>query len=330
MTNANSSRLTSREGSANGSPEATPRMTVSSPSLRTSQRIHAWAITLLPAAGTVAALALAVRHGVPHHAVGLLVVMYLITIAGITVGFHRCFTHRAFRASTPVRWLLGISGSMACQGPLTYWVSNHRRHHQFSDLPGDPHSPHQDGEKPLNGWRGFWHAHFGWAFDHELTNTLLFARDLQRDPVTRALNRFYYIWALAGLVIPGLIGLAITRTPGGFVDGVLWGGLMRIFLALHATNCVNSVTHLFGSRAFDTPEHSTNNGVVAFLTLGEGWHNNHHAFPGSAIFGHTRWQFDPGAWLICAMERLGWVSDVKRPPTNGESLRGVRIQPEVE
>ena len=258
-------------------------------------------------------MAFARTYGFGGVELGLLVVFYLLSVLGITVGFHRHFTHRAFAAGPATRFTLGMLGSMAAQGPLTHWVSNHRRHHSFSDREGDPHSPYVNGMQVQQGLRGFLHAHMGWTLDPQITNSVAFSRDLLRDPVATMVNRTYYLWVLACLIAPFAIGGALTQSSLGAVSGLLWGGLVRLFLSYHATNSINSLTHLLGSRPFETRDESRNNAWLVLPTLGEGLHNNHHAFPGSALFGHRWWHFDLGGWIILGFERIGLVWDVRRP-----------------
>jgi len=288
-------------------------LSVEQGALRTPQKIHAAAIVVVPTIGLIAAVALAAGVGMSMLDIGLFVGMFAVTSLGITVGFHRHFSHRSFKAITPVRVILGICGSMAGQGAITYWVSNHRRHHQYTDKPGDIHSPYFKGDRPIGGIHGFWHSHMGWTFAHRLTNPLIFAKDLYRDRSVVIVNQLYLLWVLLGLLIPFAVGGLLTQTWIGSINGLLWGGLVRMFFTYHATNGIDSVTHLFGFQAFETHDHSTNNLWMVLPTLGEGWHNNHHAFPNSAIFGLKWWQFDPGGMLIRALEKPGWVWDVNFP-----------------
>jgi stearoyl-CoA desaturase (Delta-9 desaturase) len=281
--------------------------------LKQIQLLHASALFSIPLIGTVVALVLAWQQGITAWEIALLLVMYALNVVGITVGFHRYFTHCAFETSTPMRVILAVLGSMACEGPLTYWVSNHRRHHQFSDRPGDPHSPYFKEDRPLTKWAGLWHAHIGWTFDHEITNTFLFAKDLLRDPVIAKVNQMYYFWVLLGLAMPILAGVLVTGSWMGAVSGFLWGGCVRLCLMYHFTNSINSITHTFGTRPFDTKEESRNNLWIAIPTGGEAWHNNHHAFPNSAKFGLKWWQIDLGFWTIWVLAKLGLIWDVKQP-----------------
>jgi stearoyl-CoA desaturase (delta-9 desaturase) len=298
-------------------------ITIKSSALKGAQKIHAWAITLLPFVGTIVAI---FGFRVRPVDIGMLVGFYLLTILGITVGFHRHFTHRAFKAHPAVRAALGVLGSMACQGPLIYWVSNHRRHHQYSDLPGDPHSPFIDHDRALNGWVGFWHAHMGWTFTHDTTNTMRFAQDLIRDGLVSRINRLYLVWVGLSISLPALLGGLLSLSWEGAISAFVWGSLVRLFLTYHATNAVNSITHMFGSRPFEAGGHSTNNALLALPVLGEGWHNNHHAFPQSAVFGLRWWQLDPGGWVIIALEKTGLAWDVRRPAP--ELIASKRIETE--
>ena len=292
-----------------------PKITIKSHKLKTVLRIHALVVLLIPPLASAIAIFIASQTGVGLLEVGLLICMYSLTISGITVGFHRHFAHRAFQTNTIVRVILAILGSMACQGPIIYWVSNHRRHHQYSDRPGDTHSPYFQGDKALKGFRGLWHSHMGWMFDHEFTNSFLFAKDLFGDSIISKVNRLYYFWILLGLAIPALLGGVSRGSWMGALSGLLWGGFLRIFLSSQFTFSINSITHLYGSRPFNTSEESTNNIWLAIPTGGEAWHNNHHAFPNSAKFGLKWWQIDLGYWAIRTLELAGLVWEVKVPTT---------------
>ena len=280
-------------------------------SLRTPQFIHALAIALLPFIGVALAVPVTMRVGVSGVDLSLFIGMFVLTMLGITVGYHRLFSHRSFEANLPVRVLLGVLGSMAAQGSISYWVSNHRRHHHYADRGGDVHSPYVSGDRRLGRLEGFWHAHMGWTFHHQLTNPLVFAKDLYRDRAVAAVNSRYLSWVFLGLLIPFALGGLLTWSWTGALTGLLWGGLVRMFATYHFVNGIDSVTHIFGTRPFETQDESTNNIWMVLPTMGEGWHNNHHAFPNSAMFGLTRWQIDPGGLLIRGLEKLGWVRDVQ-------------------
>ena len=233
---------------------------------------------------------------------------------GITVGFHRLFTHRSFKTSPVMRFLWAVLGSMALEGPVIEWVAYHRRHHRFSDAEGDPHSPHVGhGSGLLGAFRGLFYAHVGWVlFSDEPAEEDRYAPDLIADPVVRFVDRTFIVWALAGLALPFGLGVALTGTVTGGLMGLLWGGAARIFVLHHITFCINSLCHFFGRRDYETGDESRNLAWLAPLTFGEAWHNNHHAFPTSARHGLGRFELDPSARLIDLMERVGLVWDVVR------------------
>jgi len=237
---------------------------------------------------------------------------YVLTGLGITVGFHRLFTHRSFKTRPVLRALFAVLGSAAVEGPLIEWVSNHRMHHRFSDRPGDPHSPHVDrASGPGGAFRGLVHAHVGWIFQATRSaSPARYAPDLLADPVTRWVDRTFVAWVLAGLAAPFGLGVALSGSLTGGLTGLLWGGAVRILLLHHATFSVNSLCHVFGRRRYATGDQSRNLAWLALPTFGEAWHNNHHAFPTSARHGLTRWQLDPSAWLIAGLERSGLAWDV--------------------
>jgi stearoyl-CoA desaturase (Delta-9 desaturase) len=291
------------------------------------QRLHAGAILAVPTAAAAVATWQVIHDGVRLWQPALAVLSYALVMIGITVGFHRLLSHRAFHAPPVVQWVLVILGSMAMQGPPVYWVSNHRRHHQFADVAGDPHSPHHANGRSLEGWRGFWHAHVGWTFSHELTNSAFFCKDLLRDPAIMRINRGYYGWVAAGLLIPVAIGGLLSGGPSGMWNGLLWGAGIRLFISYHLTSSINSITHLFGYRSFPTAEHSRNNLWLGLPTLGEAWHNNHHAFPGSAIFGLSWWEIDIGAAVIRLLEMVGLAHNVRRPSAEMIARRRAPLTP---
>jgi len=240
--------------------------------------------------------------------------MYLISGFGITIGYHRLFTHKSFRTSRPVSAALAIMGAMAAEGSLMQWVSAHRLHHQHSDQHGDPHSPHLHGNSFFAALNGMWHAHIGWALKKRIDeNTGRNTRDLRKDPVLRFVDRFFPLWVGLGLLIPAVLGGLMTMSWIGVLLGFLWGGLVRVFLVHHVTWSVNSVCHIWGARPFESKDHSRNNVIFGILALGEGWHNNHHAFPSSARHGLSWWQFDASYVVIRAMKMVGLASDLRVP-----------------
>jgi stearoyl-CoA desaturase (delta-9 desaturase) len=254
--------------------------------------------------------------------------MYVLTALGVTVGFHRLLTHRAFQTRPWMRYTLTILGSMSLQGPAIDWVADHRKHHTFTDEEGDPHSPHAGHGAGLRGMAtGLWHAHVGWLFEtHGQASSKRFARDLLDDPTMRRINRGFPLIALASLALPFLLGFALSG--GSLVDGglsaLLWGGLVRIFLVHHITWSINSICHFVGRRRFETDDESTNVFWLALPSLGEAWHHNHHAFPQSAFHGLRWYELDPSGWLILAMARVGLAWDVVRvTPENARAKLAV-------
>jgi stearoyl-CoA desaturase (delta-9 desaturase) len=241
-------------------------------------------------------------------------VLYVLTGFGVTVGFHRLFTHRSFKAKPAVRGALAVLGSIAIEGPVISWVADHRKHHAFSDRPGDPHSPHVDHGGGLRGeLRGFVHAHIGWLFVHDQRGSRArYAPDLLRDPVVAFVDRTFVIWALAGFALPFAVGAAIGGSVTAGLTALLWGGLVRLFVLHHLTYSINSVCHVFGRRRFATTDESRNVFWLALPTFGEAWHNNHHAFPTSARHGLRRWELDPSALVIRGLEVTGLAWDVVR------------------
>lgn len=240
--------------------------------------------------------------------------MYFLSLTGLTVGFHRLYTHRSFKANRYLGYVLAIFGSMSAQGPVIFWVATHRRHHIHSDKEHDPHSP-IFGEK-VGFWgnlKKIWHSHIGWQFSNDLPNTSKYARDLLKDPTLLKINKRYLYWVYLGLLIPGLFGYIATQTIEGTLLAFLWGGLIRIFLVSHAVYSLNSLCHLFGVNKFRTGEGSRNNWWLAIPTLGEGWHNNHHAFPNAASLRFKWWQIDISAIIIWFLRKLGLVEKIFKP-----------------
>lgn len=243
-------------------------------------------------------------------------ILYLTTGIGITVGYHRLFTHRSFKTTRGLRATFAVLGSMAVEGSVVEWVATHRKHHDFSDQEGDPHSPHADHAP---GWRGalkgLVHAHVGWLFGApERANPARYARDLMNDRDIRWISRLFPVWVVAGLGLAFGLGVALSGSVTGGLTGLLWGGGARIFLLHHATFSINSLCHFFGRRRFETGDESRNLAWLAPITFGESWHNNHHAFPTSAHHGLRAREVDIGGTVIDGLERLGLAWDVVRVP----------------
>jgi stearoyl-CoA desaturase (Delta-9 desaturase) len=281
---------------------------------------------ILPIMSLVGAVILVWGHGVDSFDLGLLVVMYVLTGFGVTVGFHRLFAHRSFAAARPVELTLAVLGQMALQGPVVDWVADHRKHHTFTDEEGDPHSPHVGhGDGVAGVLRGLWHAHMGWLFLNQgQAKRSRYARDLLDDPTLRRISLAFGPIAIASLALPGLAGLAMHGGIEGFGRGVLWGGLVRIALLHQSTWSVNSLCHFLGKRRFDVEDRSTNVAWLALPTFGEAYHHNHHAFPRSFRHGLRWWELDPTAWVIVALERLGLARDVVRITPERQQQRALR------
>jgi stearoyl-CoA desaturase (Delta-9 desaturase) len=241
-------------------------------------------------------------------------VMYLLTAIGITVGFHRLLTHRSFQTFKPIEYAFAIFGEMAVQGPVIAWVADHRKHHAHTDEEGDPHSPHVSPDGGVKGvLSGLWHAHTGWLMTSQgRADWKKYAPDLYKDRGMRTISRQFPLLVLMSLALPALAGYLVTGTPVGALTALLWGGFVRIFFVHHVTWSVNSICHFLGSRRFETDDHSTNVFWLALPSLGESWHHNHHAFPRSASHGLKRWEPDPSAAIIAAMEKLGLARNVIR------------------
>jgi stearoyl-CoA desaturase (delta-9 desaturase) len=266
---------------------------------------------VLPLAAFAAAPVLLWNSIVGWHDIAILGSLYVITGLGITVGFHRLFTHRSFKTHRPVRYLLAVCGSLALQGSVIKWVADHRKHHTFADEDGDPHSPHLNGPGVRGALAGLFHAHVGWLFDSVgQADRQRYARDLLDDPGMRAIDRAWPALAIGTFVLPFALGYALAGTFAGALTALLWGGLVRVFLLHHVTWSINSVCHFFGRRRFETDDHSTNVFWLAPLSFGESWHHNHHTFPTSAFHGLRWWEVDPSALVIRAMERLRLAWDV--------------------
>ena len=295
--------------------DAQPRATETHTRAAALERRITVVAVVLPFVGFIAALYLLWGGAVTGRDLAILAVMYVFVGFGVTIGFHRMLTHRAFEAKSWVRATFAILGSMSVQGAVIHWVADHRRHHAFTDEEGDPHSPHLHGGE---GWRGvlsgLWHSHMGWLFEGQRTSARRFAPDLRKDPVIRWVDKYFPLWALLGLLIPFALGFAISG--GSLWAGLtafIWAGLVRVFLLHHATWSVNSICHMYGKQPFAIEDESRDNWMVALVSLGEGWHHSHHAFPTSAQHGLRKTQIDPSYMVIRGLERLGLVWNVKRP-----------------
>jgi stearoyl-CoA desaturase (Delta-9 desaturase) len=266
-----------------------------------------------PMFALIAAVPLAWGWGLYWWDVALAAGWYVFTILGVTVGFHRYFTHGAFRAQRWLRITLAVVGSMAVQGPIMHWVADHRRHHAFSDREGDPHSPWAFGTSPAALLRGFWHAHMGWVFERDLTNRERFAPDLMADRDMRIVHRLFGPLTLLTLALPALTGGLITGTWWGAATAFFWVGLVRVAFLHHVTWSVNSVCHMIGQRPFRSRDRAANFWPLAILSMGESWHNLHHADPTCARHGVRPGQIDISARVIWLFEKFGWATHVRWP-----------------
>jgi stearoyl-CoA desaturase (delta-9 desaturase) len=269
----------------------------------------------LPLVGLVVAIALLWDRAVGPLELGLLVGLYVLTALGITLGYHRMLTHRAFETSRVFRAIVTALGGMAVQGSVITWVADHRKHHAFTDHEGDPHSPHLSGPGFWGGVKGLWHAHMGWLFESVGTaDRERFAADLVRDRLMRVMDKLFWLWVVIGFAIPFALGWIIGGGIGTALTALLWGGLVRVFLLHHVTWSINSVCHFFGRRRFDVEDESRNVAWLAPLSTGEAWHHNHHAFPTSAFHGLRFWEriADPTGLVISTLEKLGVVWNVVR------------------
>jgi stearoyl-CoA desaturase (delta-9 desaturase) len=281
--------------------------------------IHRWlnlAGVMLPFLGFVAAVVLLWNTVVDWSDLAVMLLMYVISGYGVTLGFHRLLTHRSFQTFKPVEYTLAILGSVAVQGPVMSWVADHRKHHAHTDKEGDPHSPHGHGGGFKGAVAGLWYAHMGWLFKASGTaEHSRYAKDLYEDPGMRVIHRTFGLWAAVGILIPAGLGFAIDGTLAGAVTAALWGGPVRIFALHHVTWSINSVCHVYGERPFEvrSGDKASNFWPLALISFGESWHNLHHADPTSARHGVLRGQIDTSARVIWLFEKAGAAYEVKWP-----------------
>jgi stearoyl-CoA desaturase (delta-9 desaturase) len=289
---------------------------------RSGEQFMLYVFVIVPFLAFLAAVPLAWGWGLSWTDVVLASVFYVVSGLGITVGYHRLFTHSSFKANRPLRIGLAIAGSLAIEGPVIRWVADHRRHHAFSDREGDPHSPWRFGETTRGLLKGMWFAHLGWLFDVEHTNREKYAPDLMADSDIATVDRRFPQWVLVSVLLPALLGGLITWSWTGALTAFFWAALVRIFVLHHVTWSINSVCHVVGERPFVARDKSTNFWPLAILSFGESWHNLHHADPTAARHGVLRGQIDESARVIWLFEKLGWASDVRWPkPERIEKLR---------
>jgi stearoyl-CoA desaturase (Delta-9 desaturase) len=292
-----------------------------------SQLIVAIFVFLIPTAAAILAGVLAYRGLVTKADIWILIGMYVATGIGVTVGYHRLFTHRSFETSRPVRWILAILGGMAAEGAPIIWAAQHRPHHAFSDERGDPHSPNVGRRPGFWGFlRSFWHSHYGHVFNQiEPIKPELYTPDLAKDRFLRFLEKAAALPVLLGLLLPFGIGYWASGSWTGAWTGLLWGGLVRLFILTHAVGSVNSLCHIFGSRPFNSGDLSRNVWWLMPLTFGEAWHNGHHAFPTSARHGLRWWELDPSWMVIWLMEKFGLAWNVIRIPRDRQEQKASKV-----
>lgn len=288
-----------------------------------AQRAVTAGLVVIPFLGLVAAVALLWGRGITAIDVALLGAMYVMTGLGITLGYHRLFAHHSYQTVSPITALLAIWGSMAAQGPLLIWTAVHRRHHQHSDDHDDPHSPHGFGDGVWAVVKGAIHAHVGWMFVTPLPELERYVPDLMANRTLRWISDTFVLWVALGLVLPGVVGGLVTQSWIGALSGFLWGGPVRLFLVHHLTWSINSVCHIWGARDYRSRDESRNNVIFGVLAFGEGWHNNHHAFPASARHGLRWWQLDVTYLVIRALERVGLIWRVRVP--SADALAAKRL-----
>ena len=291
------------------------------------QRYTNLGAVVVPFIAVVVALILLWNRAVGWTDLAIMVAMYLVSALGVTVGFHRLLTHRAFQAHKATQYGLAVAGSMAVQGPVIDWVADHRKHHAHTDTEGDPHSPHVGHG---SGLAGLWHAHVGWLFDaNGQADRRKYAPDLIDDAGMRWISSRFLAWVALSLALPFALGLALTGTLVGGLTGLLWGGLVRVFFVHHVTWSINSICHFHGARRFAVDDQSRNVWWLSLASLGEAWHHNHHAFPRSAFHGLRWWELDPSGLVIRTMRRLGlaWNVVAIAPERQAQRLEGAAPAP---
>jgi stearoyl-CoA desaturase (delta-9 desaturase) len=289
------------------------------------QRRFTLAFTVGPLLGVGLAIWMLWGSGISGLDLALLLSFYMFTGLGITVGFHRLFTHRSFRATTPVRVALAVAGSMAVEGSVIAWCSTHRRHHAFADQYGDPHSPHLARATGVKGVAiGLWHAHVGWLLNPERSDPNEWTPDLVSDGAISRVDHAFGWLTVTTFLLPAAIGLAVTGSLWGAASAFVWGSLVRIVLLHHVTWSINSICHFYGREAYRARDESRNVWPMAPISFGESWHNNHHAFPWSARLGLRPWEIDLGWYAIRVLRSLRLVRDVKVPTREQREARRIR------
>ena len=284
-------------------------------------------LTIIPFLGFLVGMRL-LWGGISGLDLTLLISLYSVSILGVTVGYHRMLTHRAFDAPRSVRVALALAGSLAVEGSVIPWVADHRRHHMFTDRPGDPHSPHLVEGTGLGATlEGLYHAHVGWFFAKDATRVERFAPDLLKDPALVRVSNLFPLWTVISFALAPGIAFALTGSPHAALTALVWGSLVRIFLLHHVTWSINSICHFYGRRPYESDDYSTNNWLMSLVSFGEGWHNNHHAFPNSAFHGLEWWQVDIAGATIRLMRVLHLARNVHSPSARQRELKVVLADP---
>lgn len=269
---------------------------------------------IVPTIAFVVAVVMMWNKSINSLDLAVLVVYYFICAIGVTVGYHRLLTHNAFATHRYTKYGFAVLGSLALQGSVGNWVADHRKHHAFADEDGDPHSPHTGGGTGFGGaMKGLWHAHMGWLWHtYGQADMRKYAPEIVEDPIMKRISIAFPLIAVGGILLPAFVELAIVGTMSAFWHGLIWGGLVRIFIGHHVTWSVNSLCHFHGERRFAVEDHSTNVKWLALFTIGESWHHNHHAFPRAAVQGLKRWEVDLSGYFISALEAVGLAWNVVR------------------
>ena len=294
-------------------PERTPDPTLGSEVQSLTQRAALAIFIAVPFLALVLAVPVAWGGWLGWHDVIIALAMYWISGHGVTVGFHRHFTHKSFKPNRATKIVLAVAGSMAIEGPVIQWVADHRKHHKFSDRDGDPHSPWRYGNSLPALVKGLTYAHIGWLFDPEQTSPRRYAPDLLKDRDLVRISRQFPLWTTVSLLIPPIAGGLWTMSWHGALTAFFWASLVRVAMLHHVTWSINSICHTVGNRPFKSRDKSGNVWWLAIPSMGESWHNLHHADPTCARHGVLRGQVDTSARIIWAFEKLGWVHDVRWP-----------------
>jgi len=281
------------------------------PTIHAMQKRHFFFLDVIPFLGFLAAFPLLARTGITAFDWSVFVVMWFLTTVGIEIGYHRYFSHAAFKTSQAMKGLLTVLASVGGQGPVISWAATHRHHHEFSDKPEDSHSPHRYGPGFVAQVKGFFFSQIFWKRSYPFPNPGLYAKGLITDPLVTRLSKQYYVWVLLGLLVPALLSFGHRGDLRGFVAGLALGGFIRLFACQQGTFLINSLCHMFGSQPYKKRDASRNNFWFFLPSLGGSWHNNHHAFPFSANNALHWWQLDPAYWVIALWAKLGLVWDVR-------------------